>query len=133
MKYLKFFNESRTDELKQFCNDNLAFFIDDGFSVKCKDYYGDGDITISIKKDKLKDINFNWFDVRDDIIPFMIMLYDRYNDKYTIDITFITSEFNKKDVSYSNSHIDIKIGDIIGDKLKDIEYLQTLNINIIEG
>lgn len=49
---------SRTDELKQFCDDNL---------VKCKDYYGDGDITISIKKDNLKEINFNWFDVRDDI------------------------------------------------------------------
>lgn len=39
MKYLKLFNESLEIELKQFCNDNLAYLMDDVFSVKCKSWF----------------------------------------------------------------------------------------------
>jgi len=100
MKYLKLFEASRTDELKQFCNDNLAYLIDDGFSVDIKlstnptityNSYFEGKISytrskafnsIVIDKRNLKRENkmFNFEDVIDDIIPFILTL----NEKHTI-------------------------------------------------
>lgn len=44
MKYLKKFNESNSDkveEIKKFCEDNLAYLIDAGFSLKYADYSSD--------------------------------------------------------------------------------------------
>lgn len=125
MRYIKLFEESkmsRTDELKQFCNDNLAYLTDDGFSAECEDYK-ELYIYISIRKDNgnySNALNFNWFDVRDDIIPFIITLNDKYSNKYNINVTFKTNRHN----------IDINIQDIIEDRLKDIKFLDELQITL---
>lgn len=101
MKYIKLFETSRTDELKQFCNDNLAYLIDDGFSIDIKlstnptityNSYFEGKISYrklrkhnvfnSIVIDKRnihrEDKMFNFEDVIDDIIPFILTLNEKH-------------------------------------------------------
>ena len=103
MKYLKLFEASRTDELKQFCNDNLAYLIDDGFSFDIKlstnptityNSYFEAKInytrnrlfnTIIIdKKNMKKDKMFNFEDIIDDIIPFILSLDEKHTIKNII-------------------------------------------------
>ena len=103
MKYIKLFEASRTDELKQFCNDNLAYLIDDGFSFDIKlstnptityNSYFEAKInytrnrlfnTIIIdKKNMKKDKMFNFEDIIDDIIPFILSLDEKHTIKNII-------------------------------------------------
>jgi hypothetical protein len=98
MKYIKLFEASRTDELKQFCSDNLVYLIDDGFSVDIKlstnptiTYNSNFELKINYTRNRLfntiiidkkrGDKMFNFEDVIDDIIPFILTL----NDKHTIE------------------------------------------------
>lgn len=74
--YIRRFNENIniTSDLQEFCNNSLAFLIDDGFIIKC--FYTERFYTrVSIHKPQT---TFNWFDVRDDIIPFMDILSKKY-------------------------------------------------------
>jgi hypothetical protein len=126
--YIKLFETSRTDKLKQFCNDNLAYLIDDGFSVDIKlstnptityNSFFEGNISYTrsklfdsilidrrnIRGDKM----FNFEDVIDDIIPFILTL----NEKYTVkDIIYTYSTKGAKrlknfvcDVSYLEENL----------------------------
>ena len=86
MKYLKKFNESARElvelrnELKTFCDENLAFLIDEGYTIyQASD---SGKISIIITKTGLingKAIPFTWNDVKDDFIPFYELLKSKYN------------------------------------------------------
>jgi hypothetical protein len=104
MKYIKLFEASTTDELKQFCSDNLAYLIDDGFSFDIKlstnptityNSYFEAKInytrnrlfnTIVIDKRNIRreDKMFNFEDVIDDIIPFILTLNEKYTIKHII-------------------------------------------------
>jgi hypothetical protein len=124
MKYIRKFNEdiNITDELKEFCNNNLAYLIDDGFIVKC---------TSHCKKfNKFKDqgfytrigihkpgTTFKWFDVRDDIIPFIYLLSKRY---IVSNIKFYMNPLDK-----------IKsISDIIDDSIDNYEISGGINFDV---
>ncbi len=84
MKYLKNFNESKVSELyhnvielRKFCKDYLAYLIDVGFDINVsnsahgREYYS----TISIYSNKE---NFNFKDIENDFIPFIILLNKKY-------------------------------------------------------
>lgn len=83
------------DELKKFCNDNLAYLLDNGFNIQV--YYRMDYISIyiylksssiflqtspdrfplnNIPKTTFK--KFNWFNVCDDIMPFLQILVKKY-------------------------------------------------------
>ncbi len=71
MKYLKKFiiNEAVNKvEVQEFCNNNLAYLIDKGFYFAITSY--SYKYIISIKKTSHE--LFQWSDVKDDLIPFLI-------------------------------------------------------------
>ncbi len=85
MKHLKKFNESlepvEVDELKDFCENCLAYLLDDGYnvSVSMRDQvkYPDKPYII-VSLGLLEPRKFYWNDVKDYYIPFLQMLQRRY-------------------------------------------------------
>lgn len=83
MKYIKnFLNESNNIELIKFCNDNLAFLIDEGFRVLIDETPGYTYISIDRKDHNI----FNWIDYKDDLIQFIRYLYEKYHYDERINI-----------------------------------------------
>ena len=120
MKHIRKFNESVniTDELQEFCNDNLAYLIDEKFTIKCsvgfvqRDYYTSVGIHKEINGNYSR---FSWYDVRDDVIPFMSVLSKQYivsGLRFKHKVTAGEGSF------IANKHI--KVSDIIDDKIEDI-------------
>jgi|688.fasta_scaffold1249773_1 hypothetical protein len=113
--YIRKFNEdiNITDELKEFCNNSLAFLIDEGFSVRC--IYTERFYTrISIHK---PGTTFNWFDVRDDIIPFMDILSKKYK---VSDIKFYCIPLDKVE----------SISDILDDNIDNYEIYGGITLEV---
>lgn len=81
MIYLKSFNESVDyNELKEFCEMNLAYLLDQGFDVLVT-LLNTNNYSVEIRKSNIDDIWFNWNDVKDYIIPFLIRLKSEYEIK----------------------------------------------------
>ena len=75
MKYLKPFNEATDnfkEELKDFCETNLAYLLDDG-RLLIEDSR-DNLVRIQLDFDRYKD----WNEIKDHIIPFLIRLTNKY-------------------------------------------------------
>jgi len=80
MKYIKSFNESSNfdslkDEIKELGDNYLAYLWDDGFyyDLRYTGAYVNSELTLTIFKRTTKyqpDINCQWDDVKDHIIPF---------------------------------------------------------------
>jgi hypothetical protein len=93
MRYLKTFENlnyfsSGINEIKTFIKNNLAYILDEGFTYKVnfREYGGRINYTVIIHKIEQKgnyrnQVIFNWDDVKDDLIPFLELL----NEKYTLD------------------------------------------------
>ena len=86
MKYLKRFlitERVDLDELQSFCDNTLAYLIDEGFKVEINQFNGKGHINkflILLRKfDGNRSDIFYWSDYKDDIIPFIEYLYEKYN------------------------------------------------------
>ena len=78
MKHLKSFNENSNtfaDELKDFCETNLAYLLDDGGSVLI---YHNTIVIISLEEPK------EWSHIKDHMIPFLTRLTSKYeiNNNY---------------------------------------------------
>ena len=93
MRYLKTFESlvkftTSTYEIETFIKNNLAYILDEGFTYKVnfKFYGGRMNYPVKIHKIEQKDNNrkqiiFDWESIKDDLIPFLELL----NDKYTLD------------------------------------------------
>lgn len=80
MKYLKTFERSyyfNPDEVRKFCEDNLAYLLDTGFVVKTNNNLTN--IHISIKK---RGKEFKWDDIKYDFIPFLELLHNKYKIQF---------------------------------------------------
>lgn len=88
MKYIKKFNESMSprefvylrNELEKFCDENLAYLKDSGYTIHLAS--DEGKITIIIVKtglDNNKAKKFTWNEIKDDFIPFYELLKSIYN------------------------------------------------------
>jgi hypothetical protein len=112
MKYIKRYNESNSEvldeqEIKDFCEMNLAYLMDEGLKVIVDDFgYG---VILSLKD--VDEKNRKWIDIKDQIIPFLIRLKDQYElktfswvtDLPTADIVFVTSmKYGTEDEGYSD-------------------------------
>lgn len=93
MRYLKTFENlnyfsSGVNEIETFIKNNLAYILDEGFIYKVdfRKYGGRFNYQVRIYKIEQKDNNrkqviFDWKNVKDDLIPFLELL----NEKYTLD------------------------------------------------
>jgi hypothetical protein len=76
MKHLRKFNENKTDDIREFISDNLAFILDKDFAFDLsQSRYDDGNV-IEVSIYNTED-NFYWNDVKYDIIPLLIMLNNK--------------------------------------------------------
>jgi len=84
MKYLKKFNESaeseKIEDIKKFCNEYLAYLIDDGYKVVVYPTSVFPNITIGISYNNR---GFMYNDIKDYFIPFITVLKDEFELKYT--------------------------------------------------
>ncbi len=96
MKYLKLFEEktiTRTAELKKFCDDNLAYLIDNNFNFSIKVsrdalIHYDSNFQMSIKYTsskrydtivvEKKHVAFNFDEFSDDLVPFILFISEKY-------------------------------------------------------
>jgi hypothetical protein len=118
MKHLKRFNENSdtfAEELKDFCETNLAYLLDDGGKVQI---YHDTIVIISLEEPK------EWSHIKDQVIPFLTRLSGKYemNNNYyntkekknaNIRITAASAikEYEIEDLIEDNTDVD-NIGEI---------------------
>jgi hypothetical protein len=109
MKYIKKFNESlkeaeneiyqkKLDEIKKFCNENLAYLIDSGFNMRYFEYPEWLSVNLH-KNGKL----FKWEEVVDDVVPFLQVIDTKYGlvklkstsnrDKHSKKCTVVFSDY----------------------------------------
>jgi hypothetical protein len=74
MRYIKKFNESvDQNELKEFCEMNLAYLLDEGYEIFVT-LLNTGNYSVNIRKTDLDNYFFEWDEVKDYIIPFIVRL-----------------------------------------------------------
>lgn len=130
MRHLRRFDESSTgcrndqeitkEEVKDFCEINLAYLVDEGLEVIVDDFgYG---VILSLKG--VDSRNKKWIDIKDHIIPFLIRLKSQYElktfdwvkDSPNADIIFVTSmKYGKEDEGYSDYY---NSDDVINDRVR---------------
>jgi len=86
MKHLRRFNESLDydslrveDDFQDYCEENLAYLIDDGMKVTIDWFVYDKKNHWKGHEVYLNDINKPWIEIKDQIIPFFIRLNKQYN------------------------------------------------------
>jgi hypothetical protein len=97
MKYLRKFNESKLgDELKDFCQEYLAFLTDDKFECYVNSNDVNTHITI-LDRDPVdgRGREFYWSEIEDDFIPFLQILSERYIIAYNRIILTGYMQYNK--------------------------------------
>jgi len=95
MRYLKSYNEAKRrysfsaapeegelEELKDFCETNLAYLVDEDFVVGVSNDYTHKNFHISILKEGSKYKGFTWEEVKDYFIPFLTHLSRNYSICY---------------------------------------------------
>jgi hypothetical protein len=90
MRYLKKFlitERVDLDELQELCDNTLAYLIDEGFKIEINQFNAKGYIAILLrKKHGDRDDIFSWSEYKEDIIPFIEYLYEKYNCEERISI-----------------------------------------------
>ena len=112
MKHLKRFNEATEnfrEELRDFCENNLAYLLDEGRLLI--ENSRDNLVRVQLNFDRDKD----WDEIKDHIIPFFIRLTNKYEvvEKNTenVDIYIFCR------CTTTNSTIEFKITDLIDDEV----------------
>lgn len=137
MKHLKRFNESNEElDLKEFCDENLAFLLDKGIEIDIE-YTIYGYYEVIIHKNMH---NFKWNDVKYDIIPFIILLNEKfvivpndnpYNAKdYPEGKKLMICMYNADDVEETIRYYDMD--EINDESTKFVEELTAIEFNIKE-
>jgi hypothetical protein len=108
MKHLRKFNENKTDDIREFISDNLAFILDKDFAFDLsQSRYDDGNvIEVSIYN---TEHNFYWNDVKYDIIPLLIMLNNKsilFGYSNIITINYFRKDYSPASVGYTIGQIE---------------------------
>ena len=96
MKYLRKFNESKEEfnyeDLKDFCEQNLVYLLDDErFELEVENDLNGGEFYINLNcisgnsntGNEWLNGFFRWIDIKDHFIPFLIRLKNKYDSKIT--------------------------------------------------
>ena len=77
MKHLKRFNESLNEyDLKDYCETNLAYLMDEGLEVRIDDY--EGDLSVDLYLYQSNGHGRPWSEIKDQIMPFLYRLNKVY-------------------------------------------------------
>jgi hypothetical protein len=145
MKYLRRFNEGLSsneyDELKEFCENCLAYLLDDGFEVKFSDRLGNDENDSSFLVDSdyfwvdlygsqddesnwnlFRDsINYSWDEVKDYYIPFIKLI----NNKYKL----VSKKIYFKIADVENEFHNFSIEEVINDRIS-FDEIVTISVEI---
>ena len=120
MKYLKKFNESKIDleDLQKYCNECLAYLIDEGFVVNIYTF-NNKIYEFEFRKDPLE--SFNFYTINEDFLTFLEALNDKYeilklgNSQNNIRINGLRKdgEYLIDDLMYENVSVDFPILSIL--------------------
>ena len=84
MKYLRKFNESYSDDVQEFCDNNIAYLKDEGYKIYVNDMGSRIEVSFFMEEwwntIDYSLTKFNWDDVKEDFIPFI----ELFNEKYSI-------------------------------------------------
>jgi hypothetical protein len=107
MKHLRKFNENKTDVLREFISDSLAFILDKGFVFYLsQSRYEDNVIDVNIYH---TENNFYWDDVKYDIIPLLLMLNNKsilFGYSNIVTITYFRKDYSPASVGYTIGQIE---------------------------
>lgn len=78
MIHLRRFDESLKEELLDFCETNLAYLLDDNFTVRVSKFKGDDFHQIMLQRNFM----FIWSDIKDYFLPFLHFLFKDYELYY---------------------------------------------------
>ena len=121
MKHLKRFNEATDNfkqELREFCETNLAYLLDDG-RLLVEDSR-DNLVRVQLSFDRDKD----WNEIKDHIIPFLIRLTNKYEvverNTENVDVYIFTRK------NSGGPKAEFKIKDLIDDnvEISDIDQIR---------
>ena len=127
MKHLKRFNESLTtdevDELKEFCEMNLIYLIDEDFTVDIDSRFGTtGNVSFNFKRES----GFTWDEIKDHFIPFL----QRLSNKYVI-IDRIMISFQGTGID-TETRVESLINNDIGTVLPSETLIRRIFIRIVD-
>ncbi len=155
MKHIKRFNESLEnylDQLKDFCESNLVYLLDEGFQLKydtqvmhfpeIKTIKQDGDAGVNVKimcpnyrKNNLP--NTHWSEIKDYIIPFLqrlcneYQLYTYYEEKeFDQEKNEIVKEDKYVALQEENKFKYYTLEDLIEDKLPQDKWFYSLSVKV---
>lgn len=128
MKHLKKFNESMSKEdLQDFCENCLAYLIDEGFTINV---YTHGDPRSDLPKgesniwlQKGKEF-FKWDEVKNYYIPFLKLLSNRYDIGSFDHVNEVNVRFryrHKKEYTFVNLTKNFSYAKVINDNIFDSE------------
>jgi len=136
MRYLRKYNENFTDmtdsnlmklqnDFRDFANDCLAYLVDEGFiiSVAVRNTYDGCLLEFTLVKNQ-DDINFTWNSIKDDFIPFLELV----KEKFIVDhiVKFTTNKI-------TTLNIDVVINDdtnISGGSILRDDYIRNISFFI---
>ena len=121
MKHLKRYNESLTpdgiDDLKDFCEMNLVYLMDEDFIVDIDSRFGTtGNVSFNLKRES----GFTWDEIKDHFIPFL----QRLSNKYVI-IDRIMISFQGTGVN-TETRVESRVESLINDNIGTILPSETL-------
>jgi uncharacterized protein YqgQ len=141
MRYLKTFENLNyftkgVSEIETFIKNNLAYILDEGFIYKVDftKYGGRFNYQVRIYKIEQKDNNrkqviFDWENVKDDLIPFLELLNDKYTlESYSPEDKSLVIDTGEVNIIGNKRWYTIEelIDDIVGDvKFKFISFIIT--------
>lgn len=114
MKYLKPFNEGISDltylEILDFCEENLAYLMDDGFNVSVQSDSFNGQIDWEIRLRNSENLQWNY--IENHLVPFFIHL-DKEFELCNISNTHAKLEFFVKEYGINNGYKWFSIQDLL--------------------
>ena len=124
MKYLKSFNESLDDyeyyefrdDITNFAEERLVSLLDEGFRLKIYDAVSKNvaiGFTIWLCKSDRIDNSFKWDDIKDDYIPFLQLISNKYK---LLEFSTDVVRFNLGS-NYNINMKDLSLQDVIDDNV----------------
>jgi hypothetical protein len=137
MKYLESFNN-----IKDFCEEHLAYILDDGYIITTNDAYSRANnkntkytlINISLYGAGVKSkIPFYWKNIRDYIIPFLFHLSKKYNVG-NITLEQLSKGWNSSYPTKDYLEVTYSLGELKRDssELSEIPAIRNISIKVFK-
>lgn len=118
MKYIKPFNENNNEyDLKEFCEINLAYLLDNEDFQLNIDFFGDPEYQKQGQIRIENDNGFKWDDIKDYFIPFLIQLDKIIGHQIKIGLYRLVNEKLIFVHTYRGNWHKVKFDDLVNDSL----------------